>query len=619
MFRHLAVAAAFANGRRARSVDLSDKVAAEAAGETTIVVDIRRQPKEALAMVSKLQAGRESGLAPVVMLAPRALRPAVMRRLESVGVVAVISEFEFSVEALLADADHAEELMAARRRGAASRVGTTKTAAKAGSGDSGARPSERAELVSLSGEAPGAVEAGAEDVATDDRADHVTSVEQRSDGVEGVIVGGASGQQTTFSREESMEIVRGFAENSALAPNVQYALKLCRDSSSSAEDLAAAIKRDQALAVKVLQMANSAVYRRGRAVSTVEQAIVRVGFGAVREAIMSVSIIEQFNCTGDGLPSPLAFWEHSFAVATIASGLAQGGDACSPEDAFLIGLLHDIGRIVMADRFGSAYTRAIDIAEERGVAPEQVERELFEVDHADVAGEILRLWEFPEEVVRPVWYHHLSKENVRHLDSEQADTTRLLQTADRLAKLALLGDGGSDWIRPSEPVKNGDEGEVERARTVVQRACDSVLDVRSTLGALLQGSLGTDLVTEMQARIGARAHARFFTRSRGGHPYRWLANRLAPEKEKSENLAIVHADSAKDLEAIAKDLEQLDARRQGRATPVLVLKSTPGEVSLGSLGDRPAAQFAAPFRVSEVVDGIGELLQTAAEPSAAAA
>ncbi|MFI4881556.1 MAG: HDOD domain-containing protein [Phycisphaerales bacterium JB064] len=286
-----------------------------------------------------------------------------------------------------------------------------------------------------------------------------------------------------LSRDETRERLEAYSEAKPLKPTVQMALKLARDSSATVEDLARVIKQDQALAARVLQLANSSLHRRGAPTRTIEQAIIRLGMGVLRETISSTAVLDQFS-TSEGVLNIQMLWEHGYAVGMLAADLTRVTRQMSSDDAFLIGLMHDMGRAIMAGQIGQDYLDALLTARRSDIRPSRVEKAFFELNHADVADVVFRTWDFDEAVTAPIANHHLSDRNLRHLAPVHYKQTRLLKMADNLAHGALLGDSGSDWIHITDLKLDGAALSPGLVRTCVQRAAKTLEELRLMLASV---------------------------------------------------------------------------------------------------------------------------------------
>lgn len=280
-----------------------------------------------------------------------------------------------------------------------------------------------------------------------------------------------------FTQAQTVEKLSEFAEARPLKSSVQMALKIARDSSATVDDLARVVKQDQALAARVLKLSNSSIHRRGAAVRTVEQAIVRLGMATLRETISSTAILDQFGSDDDILNIPL-LWEHGYAVGMLAADIARKGSDVSPDEAFMIGLMHDMGRAVMSHQFGQDYIDALLEARRHDMPPDKVEKQFFESNHSDVAETVFKTWDFDAATISPIANHHLSSNNLKHLDPVHFGQTKMLQLADTIAHASLLGDSGSDWIDTSMLKLKGLTLDPGLVRTSVQRASKTLDELR---------------------------------------------------------------------------------------------------------------------------------------------
>jgi putative nucleotidyltransferase with HDIG domain len=208
-------------------------------------------------------------------------------------------------------------------------------------------------------------------------------------------------------------------------------LQLVDAENSSGRDLIAVIEHDQALTGKMLRLANSAFFGQSRKVATIPRAVVLLGFSTVRNLALGVKV---WDALGSGIAKTRLeeLWAHAVAVAAAGRSLATrigGGD---PDEAFTAGLLHDVGRLVLAMRFRDDYWKAVGGAHE-GDDLETRERELVGVDHAEVGAWILEAWSLPPGIIEAVRAHHG--------DTTQPGVPGVLALTDRLIGLTDLASG----------------------------------------------------------------------------------------------------------------------------------------------------------------------------------
>jgi putative nucleotidyltransferase with HDIG domain len=170
-------------------------------------------------------------------------------------------------------------------------------------------------------------------------------------------------------------------------------------------ELSARISKDQALAAKTLRLANSSFYGLQSRVRTIDQAIAVLGFDAVRSLVTAAGIIGQFGA-GDGSGFDFtAFWRHAIASALCAKSLARLA-GLSQEFAFVSGLLHDIGRLVLVTRFAQQYGAALAYRDEHDCDMLHAERSVLGIDHAQVGRALAQQWKFPQLIQRAIAFHH---------------------------------------------------------------------------------------------------------------------------------------------------------------------------------------------------------------------
>jgi putative nucleotidyltransferase with HDIG domain len=163
---------------------------------------------------------------------------------------------------------------------------------------------------------------------------------------------------------------------------------------------------DQSLAAKVLKMANSAYYGGGRDrnINSILHAIVMVGFEAVKEIILTTSLFHTFHDARD-VQALQPLWQHSMECALISKRLAWIYRYDSLDEAYLAGLTHDIGRLVIEQYFSDQYW---EIEEKRKAGKDllEAEKEVMEITHAEIGGKISERWGFPANLVDSIAHHH---------------------------------------------------------------------------------------------------------------------------------------------------------------------------------------------------------------------
>jgi putative nucleotidyltransferase with HDIG domain len=199
------------------------------------------------------------------------------------------------------------------------------------------------------------------------------------------------------------QVIQQIEHLPSLPQVVMRVLAMAESPRVSAIELAKAM--DQSLAAKVLKMANSAYYGgRGRNISSIHQAIMLVGFEAVKEIILTTSFFHTFHDAQD-VQALQPLWQHSLECALIAKRLAWMYRYDSLDEAYLSGLTHDIGMLVIQQYF-SDQCREIEKKRELGMEWLQAERDVLELTHADIGGKVAERWAFPPNLVEAIGHHH---------------------------------------------------------------------------------------------------------------------------------------------------------------------------------------------------------------------
>jgi putative nucleotidyltransferase with HDIG domain len=204
------------------------------------------------------------------------------------------------------------------------------------------------------------------------------------------------------------------------------------------EQIARQIARDQGLTARVLRVANSSFYGLQSKVGTINEAVVVLGFRAVRSMVMAVSMNGAFRVDQCHGFDAAGYLRHGVGVGLAARALAPlaGKNA---ELAFTGGLLHDIGQLVLASNFSVQYALALEYRKKHDCPLVVAERDILGLDHAEVGGLLAEAWRFPDSLHQAVADHHApasaladSLANVVHLADAFAHAMGLANSSDEL-------------------------------------------------------------------------------------------------------------------------------------------------------------------------------------------
>ena len=239
--------------------------------------------------------------------------------------------------------------------------------------------------------------------------------------------------------------LRSRVENISTIPTIPSVLKqlstIIENPKISLNEISHFVSQDPALTTKILQMVNSALYGFPGRISSVNHAVMLLGLNVVKGLLLSVSVFEIMHKAMIGLR------EHSIGVAIASKVLARKKGLKEPEEVFVAGLLHDVGKVILTLSWPEEYDRTVKEAESSGIAIFDAERSRFSETHAAVAGWLAEKWHFPRKLCECIANHH------RPQTSSLAPLeTAIVHMADVLVKARGLGYSG-DRLVPDVNVK----------------------------------------------------------------------------------------------------------------------------------------------------------------------
>jgi putative nucleotidyltransferase with HDIG domain len=191
-------------------------------------------------------------------------------------------------------------------------------------------------------------------------------------------------------------------------PFVAYkVMEIVADPNSTIQSLQDVIENDQALAGRILKIANSALYARSRQVTTLTEAIVMLGFNTIRSLAVTSATRNLYLKSSKvlGLKDKL-LWEHSVGAGVAGRLIARTVNPKLTEEAFLWGLLHDIGKLVILQKLPDEFDEIVQTVYNEGRDFEEVEMEMLGFSHATVGALLVRKWNLSESFEDAVLHHH---------------------------------------------------------------------------------------------------------------------------------------------------------------------------------------------------------------------
>ena len=247
------------------------------------------------------------------------------------------------------------------------------------------------------------------------------------------------------------EIIARAQDMSSMPASASRIMEIVSDAAADAGDLQGVIAHDPTLTSKLLKMVNSAFYGFSSPVADIRRAIVLLGFNAVRNLALSVSVCEMFRSEDKvGSYSRWGQWQHSVVVGLATRMVCRRVGINPSEEGFLAGTVHDIGLILEDQYAHDAFVIAQTEAQKAGVPLWEVEREVLGTDHAELGGLLGAKWGFPPSITSAIARHH------QPLSAGKDNRLVLaLHIADFLAYAKNIGTISSAQARPhSEAFKS---------------------------------------------------------------------------------------------------------------------------------------------------------------------
>lgn len=208
-------------------------------------------------------------------------------------------------------------------------------------------------------------------------------------------------------------------------------------------DLCSKIAKDQALTAKTLRLANSSFYGMSQQISTIHDAITLLGFRTVRNLATTAALIGVFSSSSDHGFSVAPFWRHALACAICAKELAPHCKV-NPEQAYTGGLLHDIGRLVLATQFQTHYESAMAYRVSHDCSLLEAEQTVLGTTHAKIGELISSQWRLPLLIQSAIAGHHSATL------SDMSPTSFVIMAADAIAHALDFSNDPCDLV-PSIP------------------------------------------------------------------------------------------------------------------------------------------------------------------------
>lgn len=206
--------------------------------------------------------------------------------------------------------------------------------------------------------------------------------------------------------DDMKRLVNDSVQLASLPAVVMRTVELLNSTRASTSDIGDVIAEDPALSARLLKIVNSAFYGFPSRIDTISRAITVVGTLELTDLILGSSAIRAFARIPNDLIDMEQFWEHSLYTGVVCRVLARHLRAPYTERCFVMGLLHDIGSLVLYRYRPEQSREALELSLREGIPLHLAEREIFEFDHAQVGAELMRAWNLPETFAETTLNHH---------------------------------------------------------------------------------------------------------------------------------------------------------------------------------------------------------------------
>jgi putative nucleotidyltransferase with HDIG domain len=213
--------------------------------------------------------------------------------------------------------------------------------------------------------------------------------------------------------------------------------RMVENPETSAAEVGRLIAQDQVLSAKVLRMANSAFFGMSRKISSISQALVILGFEVVKGLVLTSSVFDMIQKSMAGL------WEHSIGCAAASGAVATLLGRPDAEEILVAGLLHDLGKVVLALNLPDEMTLVREKVKGGDVLFYEAENQVLDFDHSELGQWLAEHWNLPESLAEPMRLHHRPEKAVL-----KPECTAIVHVADIIVRAKGFGNAGDSLVPP---------------------------------------------------------------------------------------------------------------------------------------------------------------------------
>ncbi len=244
-------------------------------------------------------------------------------------------------------------------------------------------------------------------------------------------------QEIQQKKERYLRLLASAYTLPALPFIIEEVNRVIDDPKASAANLAEVISRDQALVAKILSVANSPLYGIPRRVSTIDFAIIILGFNHIKNIVIAFSLMDSISSFNTEIFDRQRYWVHSLLTATASKRVADDLGYHVSGEAFTAGLLHDLGIPIICKHFPKEFKQIQELMLEKGLSYRDAEIMVLGMDHQEIGRILVERWNLPQSLAEVVGCHHQPSLAVEH-----KNLTALIHLTDYMANKF---SGGNIW------------------------------------------------------------------------------------------------------------------------------------------------------------------------------
>jgi HD-like signal output (HDOD) protein/ActR/RegA family two-component response regulator len=252
-------------------------------------------------------------------------------------------------------------------------------------------------------------------------------------------------------RTKKIELmVKHIAKLMAFPFTVAKVLQLADNEKSGAADLAKILEADPVIAANILKVSNTVFFASAnRRINSIKDSIVRVGFRETKRIVISMSVMDLFasSSTRPGF-NRFHFWFHSLGTAIIAEAMAKRFGDINAEEAFLAGLLHDFGLILLDEFYPTIFSKVLEATVNSGAHFVDKELEIIEITHVDIVSELFASWKLPDSITEAVTHHYSILDDDAPINTAGRKLAMCTAMGNVVSKTFSLGAAADQYVIP---------------------------------------------------------------------------------------------------------------------------------------------------------------------------